>query len=232
VVVVAAYGLILPTEVLTAAPRGAVNVHASLLPRWRGAAPVQRAILAGDKETGITIMLMDEGVDTGDVLAKRATPIGVAENSGDLTDRLAAMGAELLIETLPAWLAGELAPAAQDAAGATYAHKLEAIERLLDWRESAQELAYRVRALAPAPGAQLETSEGAVKVLAAHTVSEEAVSAGEVALVDGVPRIGCGSGVLVLDLVQPPGGKPMTGRAYCNGRPAFARDRLPLAVPA
>jgi methionyl-tRNA formyltransferase len=153
VIVVAAYGQILPRPVLDIPPRGILNIHASLLPRWRGAAPVQAAILAGDAETGVSIMLIDEGLDTGPVLARRATAISDFDTAGTLTERLAGMGAELLSETLPAWLAGAIVPVPQDESRATSAPRIEKAQGRLDWTRPAVELWRRVRAYTPWPGA-------------------------------------------------------------------------------
>ncbi len=153
VVVVAAYGLILPPAVLEVAPGGALNVHASLLPRWRGAAPVAHAILAGDAETGVTIMRMDAGLDTGPMLARRAGPILAQDTTGTLTGRLAEWGADLLAATLPRWMAGEITPEEQDETLATLAPRLAAADGYLDWSLAAATLARRVRAMHPWPGA-------------------------------------------------------------------------------
>jgi methionyl-tRNA formyltransferase len=227
VVVVAAYGLILPPAVLAAPSHGALNVHASLLPRWRGAAPVQRAILAGDKESGVSIMLMDPGLDTGPVLARRATPVGPEETAGELGMRLAVLGAELLGETLGPWLAGGLVPQPQDDAGSTAAPKLAPAERELDWTDSATNLARRVRALAPAPGARTWTPDGPLKVLRARAVSGS-LRAGAVNMESGAPRVGCGGGgMLVLETVQPAGRRAMSGADFARGRSRAIWELLP-----
>lgn len=152
-IVVAAFGQILRRPVLDAAPHGVLNVHASLLPRWRGASPVQASILAGDAETGVTIMLIDEGLDTGAMLTRRSLPIGDFDTAGSMTDRLAETGAELLAETLPRWLAGELTPEPQEESLATYAPRVEKDAGRLDWSLPATELWRRVRAFTPWPGA-------------------------------------------------------------------------------
>jgi methionyl-tRNA formyltransferase len=164
--VVVAYGQIIPGSVLSIPRLGAINVHASLLPRWRGAAPVARAILAGDHETGVSIMKMDEQLDHGPVLAVRATRIGEHENAAELTARLAEIGAELLVETLQNF--DELRVVAQDHAQATTAPKLNKEEGLLEWSMGAEEIDRRVRGLQPWPGATLPTSRGRVKVLRGH----------------------------------------------------------------
>ena len=153
VIVVAAFGQILRRAVLEIAPHGVLNVHASLLPRWRGASPVTAAIAAGDTVTGVSIMLLDEGLDTGPVLATRETPIADTDTAGLLTERLAKLGAELLVETLPRWLSGAVAPAPQDNALATYAPRLEKEQGRIDWREPAVTIWRKVRAYTPWPGA-------------------------------------------------------------------------------
>jgi methionyl-tRNA formyltransferase len=171
--VVVAYGQILPASVLEIPRHGALNVHASLLPRWRGAAPVARAILAGDSETGVTIMKMDEQLDHGPILAVRPTPIGDGEDAGALTERLAAMGAELLVETLAHF--DEVHVVGQDHSQATVAPKLTKGEGELEWSMGAGELDRRVRGLHPWPGATLPTSRGRVKVLKGHVEGDRYV---------------------------------------------------------
>jgi len=171
ILVVAAYGLLLPRAVLEAAPYGAVNVHASLLPRWRGAAPIQHAIIEGDAQTGVTVMLMDEGLDTGAMLARKAMSIGRREGAEQLAERLAAVGAELLVATLPPWLEGELEPVLQPESGATYAPRLRREDGLIDWRLPAARLERRVRGLQPWPGAHTLLPDGTrLKVLVADQV--------------------------------------------------------------
>ena len=182
--IVVAYGQILPAAVLGIPRLGAINVHASLLPRWRGAAPVARAILAGDRETGVTIMKMDEQLDHGPILAVRATSIGGEEDAGALTDRLAEMGAELLVETLANF--DDLRVTGQDHQAATVASKLTKSEGELDWSMGPLDIDRRVRGLQPWPGAILPTARGRVKVLKGHVEGDR----------------------YVLDVVQLPGKKP------------------------
>jgi len=165
--VVAAFGQILRRPMLDMAPHGVLNVHASLLPRWRGASPVTAAIEAGDEQTGISIMLLDEGLDTGPVLASRTTPIRDADTGGSLTARLATLGAGLLIETLPAWLAGRITPVPQDDTLATYAPRLEKNAGAVDWTRPAVDLWRQVRALHPWPGAFTHHGQNAIKLLEA-----------------------------------------------------------------
>ena len=218
-IVVAAFGQILRPAVLDLPKYGCINVHASLLPRWRGAAPIQAAVLAGDEETGVTIMKMDEGVDTGGILAQRALAIGPDETAGSLAERLSEMGARLLMDTLPAYLAGELQARPQDNEAATYAPMLKKEDGLLDTARPADELARRVRAFNPRPGAFLPLGQQALKVHRAHAESEQAPP-GSRSVYLGQPAIGTARGMLVLDEVQPPGKKTMAGRAFLAG----ARD--------
>ena len=188
--VVAAYGLILPEAFLTAPKRGCLNIHASLLPRWRGAAPIQAAILAGDAETGITIMQMDAGLDTGDMLLKAATQIGKHDTAGDLHDRLAEMGARLILQTLD----HPPAPEKQDSALSTYAPKLSREDARLDFRKSAAELERQIRAYNPWPGSLALLGPVVLKFLAAEAVPGEGIP-GEI-LDANTLTIACGDGAL------------------------------------
>jgi len=219
VIVVVAFGQILRPDVLSLPPFGCINVHGSLLPRWRGAAPIQTAILAGDMETGVTIMKMDPGIDTGPILSQRATPIRPRDTSGTLFERLSTLGADLLLETLPQYLAGEIHPQPQPEEGATYASMLKKEDGRLDWTRPAQQLARRVRAFNPWPGAFFEWHEGALKVLGAHT-AEARADPGQHLVHEKLPAVGTSDGLLVLDEVQPPGKRPMPARAFLAG----ARD--------
>jgi methionyl-tRNA formyltransferase len=223
--VVAAYGLILPEAVLDSPRLGCLNVHASLLPRWRGAAPIQRAILAGDRETGVTIMQMDEGLDTGGILLQRAVPIGPETTAARLHDELAALGAELIVEALAGLAAGTLAGRPQDEALACYADKLTRREGRLDWRRSAADLARQVRALAPWPGAFAELPVGGrLKVLAAEAV-EGRGAAGKV--LDESMTVACGIDALRLLQVQKAGKAPVEGAAFLRGARLAAGAVLP-----
>jgi methionyl-tRNA formyltransferase len=212
--VVVAYGLILPGPILASPRRGCLNVHASLLPRWRGAAPIQRAILAGDRETGVTIMQMDEGLDTGPMLLSERVPIAPNDTAAELHDRLAALGARLVVEALARLAAGSLVATPQPAAGATYAAKLRREEGRLDWRRPAEELARLVRALNPWPGAWLEVGGERIKVLAA----EAAAGSGQPGqLLDDRLTVACGTGALSLLSVQRPGKAPLPAAAFLRG---------------
>jgi len=212
--VVVAYGQILPPAILKAPRLGCVNVHASLLPRWRGAAPIQRAIMAGDVQTGVTIMLMDEGLDTGPLLLDEAVPIAPGATAGDLHDCLAARGAPLLLRALAGLADGTLAPRPQPATGATYAPKIDKAEARIDWRRSADEIDRLIRGLSPAPGAWFAAGGARIKVLRA----ELAAGSGAPGAVIGAPlTVACGDGALALSLVQRAGKGPMAARDFVRG---------------
>lgn len=216
--VVAAYGLLLP-EAFLAAPRlGCLNIHASLLPRWRGAAPIQRAILAGDVESGVCIMRMEKGLDTGAVLLEARTPIGATESAGELHDRLAALGAKLIVEALDCL--GELKPVPQDGAEATYAEKLSKEEARLDWKRPAAELARAVRAYNPWPVAHTQYEGQPLRVWRAKAVASPSKAApGTVVAAgrDGVD-VACAEGSLRLLELQAAGGRVQEAAAFANGR--------------
>ena len=215
--VVAAYGLILPKPVLTIPPLGCLNIHASLLPRWRGAAPVQRAIQAGDAETGVAIMVMEAGLDTGPVLLQRRVPIRATDTGGTLTETLADLGAEAIVDALARL--PSLAPVAQDSAGVTYAAKIEKAEGVLDWRLDAAALDRQVRAFDPFPGAETTLGGETLKVWQAHPVAAKGTPGSVIALRDGCPVVACGSGALVLTILQRPGSRRLTAAEYVKGRP-------------
>jgi methionyl-tRNA formyltransferase len=215
-IVVAAFGQILRPEVLELPPYGCINVHASLLPRWRGAAPIQAALLAGDAETGVTIMKMDPGVDTGPTLSQRVLPVTAQDTAGDLFDRLAPLGAELLLETLPGYLAGELLPRPQEEEHATYAPMLKKEDGQLDFTRPAEELARRVRAFQPWPGTRMPWRGGDLKVQRARPEPGKAAP-GATLVIQGWPAVGTADGLLVLEEVQPAGKKPMPGKAFLAG---------------
>jgi methionyl-tRNA formyltransferase len=197
--VVVAYGLILPKPILEAPRRGCINIHASLLPRWRGAAPIQRAILAGDSETGVTIMAMDEGLDTGPELLKELVPIEMSTTAETLHDQLSALGARLIVETLEGLAAGQIVPTPQSDEGATYADKLTREEGRLVWNRSAAELERQVRAFFPWPGAWFEHDSNRLKVIAAE-LADGSGAPGTV--LDGELTVACGEGALRLLTVQ------------------------------
>ena len=220
IAVVAAYGLILPQAVLDAPRHGCLNIHASLLPRWRGAAPIHRAILAGDRETGVTIMQMEAGLDTGPMLAKVATPVG-SKTTGELTAELAAQGAQLMVTVLsdlgahPAQVQGEH--------GVTYAHKIDKAETRIDWTQAAEQIERQVRAFAPAPGAWFEFEGERCKVLAAQLV-EGSGAAGSV--LDDALTVACGGGAIRPTLVQRAGRPAMATADLLRGWGIAAGARL------
>jgi methionyl-tRNA formyltransferase len=215
-IVVAAFGQILRQDVLDLPPHGCINVHASLLPRWRGAAPVNAAILHGDQETGVTIMKMDAGLDTGPILSQRTLTLTRADTAGSATEKLSHLGAELLIETLPGYLSGKIQPVPQPEAGASYAPMLKKEAGLLDFTLSPEELERRVRAFNPWPGAFMDFDGALLKIHRAHAESGES-EAGERLIYRDQPAVGAGGGILVLDEVHPAGKKSMSGKAFLSG---------------
>ncbi len=220
VAVVAAYGLILPRPILEAPRLGCVNIHASLLPRWRGAAPIQRAILAGDKESGVTIMQMDAGLDTGAMLLVRQCPVLASDTGATLRERLGALGAEALREALGLLRAGRLEPVVQDDALATYAGKLRREEAGIDWRLDAAVIARRVRAFNPANVCQTTVDGQALRVwLAEPAGNGSAAAPGTILRSDrhGI-LVACGTGAVLLTRLQLAGGKVMDAQALLNGR--------------
>lgn len=216
VLVVAAYGLILPRAVLEIPLQGCLNIHASLLPRWRGAAPVQRAILAGDSVTGVSIMRMDEGLDTGPVLFEKRVPIGELETTGSLTEKLAGVGADAIVDALQAL--DDLKATPQDADRATYAAKVRKSEAAITWSKGCEVIDRQVRAFNPTPGAEATVGSETLKIWSAaplpqvHADPGTIVSAG-----DGELIVACGSGGLRLDIVQRPGGRRMSAQEYLRG---------------
>ncbi|CAN5520811.1 methionyl-tRNA formyltransferase [soil metagenome] len=214
---VVAYGALLPPEVLAAGGAGFVNLHFSLLPAWRGAAPVQHTILAGDHRTGVTCFLLERGMDTGPVLRRAATDVGPEETAGELTARLAALGAPELLAALRGLVDGSLEPVPQDHGRATYAPKVTAEDAGLDWTLDAAVLARAVRAFNPAPGAHTAFDGLRLKVHRARPVPGRGEPGAVVRLDDAGPVVGCGSGALRLEQVQPAGKPRMTGTAFANG---------------
>ena len=210
IAVVAAYGLILPRDILEAPKAGCINVHASLLPRWRGAAPIQRAILAGDEISGVTLMRMDEGLDTGPMLVRQTVDIR-HRNAGQVTEELAQLGARLLVE----WLAHPGPPEPQPVAGATYAKKIDKAETRIDWSESAQQIERQVSAFAPVPGAWFEANGERVKLLEAAVGSDASGEPGEV--LDDCMTVACGTGYIRPLKVQRGGRKEMTAGELLRG---------------
>ena len=225
VMVVAAYGLILPQVVLDLPRFGCINIHGSLLPRWRGAAPIQRALLAGDAETGVCIMQMEAGLDTGPVLLRGAFPIEASDTTASLHDRLAELGAQLVVEAL-----GKLPLQAQPqpADGVTYAHKIEKAEALIDWSKSAAELDRHIRAFNPFPGAQALFGGQTVKLWQARPVAGD----GEIGTILAVDRssvvVACGEGALAVIELQKAGGKRLPVQQFLAGHPLKVGDRFDI----
>lgn len=224
VAVVASYGLILPTEILQAPKLGCINIHASLLPRWRGAAPIERAILAGDAETGISIMQMDAGLDTGDVLLTRSLEISPEDTAGVLEARLAELGAGMTVGALEKLEAGALTAVPQPEAGVTYAGKVEKSEARIDWRDSAEGIDRLVRAMNPAPGAWFEADGQRIKILSGEIVTDKSGAPGEV--LDDALLVACGSGAYQAITVQRAGKGAMAAGDMLRGTPVAAGTRL------
>jgi methionyl-tRNA formyltransferase len=224
--VVAAYGLLVPAALLKLPPRGCINVHASLLPRWRGAAPIQRALLAGDAVTGISIMQMDEGLDTGPVLLRETLAISPDDTAGSLHDKLAALGAQLLLRAL----AQPPSPQPQDESAATYAARIAKGEAEIEWGRQAQEIERQVRAFDPAPGAQTRLDGVAIKVWRARAESGGQALPGTVCAVDAAGiLVACGNGALRIAELQRAGGKRMAAAAFIAGFKVARGARLGTA---
>lgn len=223
---VVAYGELLPVDVLSIPKLGSVNLHFSLLPRWRGASPVQHALLHGDRFTGVTVMLMDQGLDTGPVLAQMEEPVDASDDARSLGGRLAEMGADLLVGSVPAWVAGGLVPEPQRGTP-TYAPKLTPLDRMLDWTAPSTGVVNRIRALAPYPGARTMWRGAALKVLRAEPGEGAAGPPGEVVATDadGV-LVKTGSGVVRLLEVAPAGRRRMSAADWARGARPSPGDRL------
>lgn len=225
VMVVAAYGLILPQAVLDLPRHGCINIHGSLLPRWRGAAPIQRALLAGDAETGVCIMQMEAGLDTGPVLLHGAFAIEPTDTTSTLHDRLAALGATLVVDAL-----GRLPLPAepQPAEGVTYAHKIEKAEALIDWSKSASELDRHIRAFNPFPGAQALFGSQTVKIWQAKPVDAEGEKGTILSIDRSILVVACGQGGLAISELQKAGGKRLPVQQFLAGHPLKVGDRFDL----
>jgi len=216
-IVVAAFGQILRPVVLDLPKYGCVNVHASLLPRWRGAAPIQAAILNGDETTGISIMRMDPGIDTGPVLSQKSIPISHNDTSATLANKLSELGAELLMESLAAYLSGTLRPIPQNESNATYAPMIKKEEGLLDFSMPASQLDWKVRAFNPWPGAFTLWNDQMLKIHQAHSIDLAAEPAGRKMIYQELPAITTSRGILVLDELQLAGKNIQTGKSFLNG---------------
>jgi methionyl-tRNA formyltransferase len=224
VLVVAAYGLILPQRVLDIPKHGCINIHASLLPRWRGAAPIHRAIEAGDTETGITLMQMDAGLDTGAMLSVERVPITPEHTTARLHDELAALGARMIVRDLPGIVGGQLKPHPQPQAGVTYAEKIRKEEARIDWRQDAEMIARRVRAFDPFPGAVTTLAGEDLKIWSATArplpaQSDSAAPGTVITVGDDYFAVACGAGVLLVRDVQRPGGKRQSVAQWLHAQP-------------
>jgi methionyl-tRNA formyltransferase len=228
VMVVAAYGQILRPPVLAIPPAGVINVHPSLLPKYRGASPIAGALLAGEQETGVTIMLMDEGMDTGPILAQRNMEVDREDTTGTLEEKLARLGAELLAETLPDWLEGRIEARPQDDAGATYTKPISKEETVIDWSLPTSELWYRVRAYNPRPGARTWWKAAQLKILRARPLLEWRGQGepGQVVEVDAGVAVVSGQGILLLDEVQLAGKRAMAIGDFIRGQRDFVGAQL------
>ncbi len=227
VAVVVAYGLLLPEAILAAPHHGCLNLHGSKLPRWRGAAPIQRAIMAGDDETAVEVMRMEKGLDTGPVCLSAGTPIGVDETTGDLHDRLATLGAALMVEALGRLEAGILGCTPQPEVGVTYARKIDKTEARVDWSGAAKAIHDTIRGLSPFPGAWCEATIGGKAERLKILRTTLATGSGEPGtILDDALTIACGTGALRLVQVQRAGGKPVEATAFRRGAGLAPGDRL------
>lgn len=227
VMVVAAYGLILPKAVLQLPRYGCLNIHASLLPRWRGAAPIQRAILAGDSETGITIMQMDEGLDTGDMLLRKACPIEQSDTAQTLHDKLAEMGADCILEALRLLGENRLTPVRQDNGAACYAAKLLKGEAQVDWRQDARQIERAVRAFNPFPVCQTMLDGVIIKIWQAGICADTSGEPGKVLAADKLGiTVACGKDALRLEILQRPGGKAQPAAQFLQAMPIRIGDQF------
>ena len=228
--VVVAYGMILPAKILHRPKKGCINIHTSLLPRWRGAAPIQRAIEAGDTKTGVSIMQMDEGLDTGPILAQLNCPITEQETSGTLHNKLAVLGAKCLIDTLEKMTSGQVNPLPQDPSRVTYASKISKAEAKLDWTKPAVELERQIRAFNPVPVAYTEINGLLLRVWEAQFINQPATMKPGTVLVSDEPgiNIATGDGILRLLKIQPAGKRVMTVHEFLNGRPGIFTNQATL----
>ena len=226
VIVVTAYGKILPDEILSIPHVGCINVHASLLPRWRGAAPIQAAILAGDEETGITIMQMDPGLDTGPIYAQERLPISSTDTGGVLSLRLATLGASTLIDAMPGILTGNIQAVSQEESLATYAPMLKKKDGELDFLKPASSLALQVRAYEPWPSSYFIWNDTRIVVREARAKESESNAPGTCLEYDRFPAVAANPGILVLTTIQPAGKKAMPGDTFLNGAKDFCNERI------
>lgn len=224
--VVAAYGLILPQAVLDTGRLGALNIHASLLPRWRGAAPIQRALLAGDVETGVTIMRMDAGLDTGPMLAQSRIAIEAGDDSGTLHDKLAALGARMIVQAIAEVAAGRAREAPQPRSGVSYARKLDRHDAQIDWRQAATDIARQVRAMRPVPGAATLWRGQALKIWSASSTEGSGVAGEILEAGEGGVLVACGSAALRVAELQRAGGRRLPAGEFLRGCALVPGERL------
>ncbi len=217
VIIVVAFGQILRKNVLDLPKHGCVNIHGSILPRWRGAAPIQRSILNGDRSTGITIMKLDEGVDTGPIITQEHVEILLSDTSESLGKKLSVVGAKLLVKVLPDYVSGNIGTIEQPPDGITYAPMIQKEEGLLDFSKNAVELDQQIRAFFPWPGSYLMVENERIKVLVGIPIDCSNLKMGERSIINGFPVVGTKQGCLRLELVQPAGKKPMKGNVFLNG---------------
>ena len=216
--IVAAYGQLIPTEILDLPPHGSLNVHASLLPRRRGASPISAAILHGDTETGVSIMLVDEHEDTGDILRQQSTPVDPSENAGELSDRLAQMGAQLLLETIPDWLNGGIAPIPQDSARATRARRVKKSQGRIDWQQPADQIARHIRAYTPWPAAATTLDQTPIRVtLATYSDSAAPNLPGTILQAETTIDVATADGVLQIHRLQRAGKRELSAEEFVRG---------------
>ena len=221
-IVVAAFGQILKTSILDLSPYGCINVHASLLPRWRGAAPVNAAILAGDRTTGATIMKMEEGLDNGPILSQETIKINPEDTGGKLSSRLADIGADLLVRTIPPYLKGEIIPEPQDHSLATYAPRLKKEDGLLDFNQPAVDVSRKVRAYSPWPGTYTSWKEQRLLIHQATSVNVTSPGPGVFTIYEGLPAIGTAEGLVIMNSLQLAGKRKLTGQEFLLGSPDWA----------
>ncbi len=216
--VVAAYGQLIPSEILGLPTHGTLNVHASLLPRWRGAAPISAAILHGDTETGVSIMLIDETEDTGDILRQQSTPIRASEHAGDLSDRLATMGAQLLLETIPDWLSGDIDPVAQDPDQATRARRVKKQQGRINWNQSADQIARHIRAYTPWPAAATTLDQTQIRITLATCCGSGTHSpAGTILDIGSTINVATADGILEIHRLQRAGKRELSAEEFARG---------------
>jgi methionyl-tRNA formyltransferase len=225
IIIVAAFGQILKPEILELPPFGCINVHASLLPRWRGAAPVNAAILQGDKKTGITIMKMGEGLDDGPILNQKAVDIYPDDTAGSLSHRLASLGADLIVETIPPLMKGKISPQPQDHSQATYAPRLNKKDGLLDFKQPAALLARKVRAFSPWPGTYTNWGEQRLLIHQATSASVTSPGPGVFTIYEGKPAIGTSECILVLNSLQAAGKRKLSGQEFLLGSPNWTDQK-------